>query len=97
MMVASSMVIVMLPARDRHLEQESRAAHEETALRFTVSTRSNGGECCEEEEALWRAWRDCRHVVKQLQLVDGGLGGCSKAVEGLGAYVGANGGVVEKF
>lgn len=87
MMVASSIVVVMLPALDRHFRHDRSEAHDETALRLTVRTRSKGGEVWSgadvedgTEEALCNACRDCRHVVKQLQLMEtgGGLDWVSK-------------------
>jgi len=78
MMVASSIVVVLAPDLARHFRQARMEAHDSTALRFTVRTTSNGGGAAEETlaevEALWSAWRDWRHVVKQLQLIDDDLG-----------------------
>lgn len=48
-----------------HLEQLSIAAHPSTAFRFTERTKSKGGEVG--DEALCRAWRDCKQAVKQVQ------------------------------
>lgn len=41
------------------------AAHPSTALRFRERTRSNGG--IAGDDALCKAWRDCRHTVKHVQ------------------------------
>lgn len=78
-----------------HLLQESMAAHPSTALRLRERTRSNGGAWG--DEALCRAWRDCKSTVKQVQeppppddealcLTAGRMLG---VVEGLGKYAAA--------
>lgn len=64
------------------------AAHPSTALRFSESTRSKGGDAG--DEALCRACSDCRHTVKHVQEPPAALAG---AGFGLGGWAGRRLGV----
>lgn len=61
------MAVVLDPDLEKHLLQANILAHPPTAFRLMVKAASNASTDRVVLEWLWRAWRDWRQVVKQLQ------------------------------
>lgn len=61
------MVVVLDPDLEKQSLQASIVAHPSTAFRLMVKVVSNADANRVVMEWLWRAWRDWRQVVKQLQ------------------------------